>query len=56
PVATYRARLEAEGTLAPGAAAELVRCIGGWVEEAVRFARSSPFPPPEMLMQHVTPR
>jgi TPP-dependent pyruvate/acetoin dehydrogenase alpha subunit len=55
PVATYRACLEDEGTLAPGDADELGRRIGRWVEEAVVFARASPFPPAEMLMQHVYP-
>jgi TPP-dependent pyruvate/acetoin dehydrogenase alpha subunit len=55
PVATYRTRLEAEGTLAPGAADELAQRIGRWVEDAVSFARASPFPPAEMLMQHVYP-
>jgi TPP-dependent pyruvate/acetoin dehydrogenase alpha subunit len=55
PVATYRARLETEGTLAAGAADALSRRIGVWIDDAVGFAKSSPFPPAEMMMQHVYP-
>jgi len=53
PVITYRARLEAEGALP--AYDQVYAGINAEVDEAVRFAKESPFPPPEMLTQHIYP-
>lgn len=55
PVPTYRARLESEGTLDAAAYARMQAEIAAEVEDAVRFAKDSPFPPPELLGQHVYP-
>jgi TPP-dependent pyruvate/acetoin dehydrogenase alpha subunit len=55
PVITYRARLEAEGALPPAAYDQVYAGINAEVEEAVRFAKESPFPPPQMLTQHIYP-
>jgi TPP-dependent pyruvate/acetoin dehydrogenase alpha subunit len=55
PVITYRARLEAEGTLPTPDYDRMNAGITAEVDEAVRFAKESPFPPPEMLTQHIYP-
>ena len=55
PVATYRARLEEEGALSKVQMDEMTASITAEVDEAVAFAKSSPFPPAEMMAQHVYP-
>lgn len=55
PVATYRTRLEAEGTLSSAELEGMTAAIAAEVNEGVAFAKSSPFPPLEMLSQHVFP-
>jgi TPP-dependent pyruvate/acetoin dehydrogenase alpha subunit len=55
PVTTYRARLEGEGTLSVGQIEKMTAAISAEVEDAVTFAKSSPFPLIEMLSQHVFP-
>jgi pyruvate dehydrogenase E1 component alpha subunit len=53
PIATLRARLEAEGHLSAEEYAALEREVLAKVEEAVRFAEESPEPAPEELYTDV---
>lgn len=53
PIATLRARLEAEGLLGPEDYAALEREVLAKIEEAVRFAEESPEPAPEELYTDV---
>jgi TPP-dependent pyruvate/acetoin dehydrogenase alpha subunit len=55
PVETYKRRLTAEATLGSAELAGMEREIEAEIDAAVHFAKSSPFPPVEMLWQHVYP-
>ena len=53
PIATFAERLRAEGLLEEGEAERLDEATVARVDEAVAFADSSDFPPPESLYDHV---
>jgi len=55
PVATYRRRLSEEGTVAEAEYIRMEVAIEAEIDDAVAFAKSSPYPPLTMLAQHVFP-
>jgi pyruvate dehydrogenase E1 component alpha subunit len=55
PVRLYRQRLMARGVLSAPADAAMAAAIAGEIDEAVAFAKSSPFPAPDALTRFVYP-
>jgi pyruvate dehydrogenase E1 component alpha subunit len=55
PVETYRRRLAEDGTVTAAQFAYMQSAIAAEIDDAVTFAKSSPFPPLSMLAQHVFP-
>ncbi len=53
PVASFAAALQAAGVLSPAARAEIDADLDRAVDDAVAFAKASPFPDPSELTQHV---
>jgi pyruvate dehydrogenase E1 component alpha subunit len=55
PVRLYRGRLMARGVLSAPADAAITSAIASEIDEAVTFAKSSPFPAPDALTRFVYP-
>jgi TPP-dependent pyruvate/acetoin dehydrogenase alpha subunit len=55
PITNYRARLERDGDLSGSLYAQILAAIEDEIDGAVKFAKTSPFPPLELLGQHVYP-
>ena len=53
PIPALRQRLIAEGDLSEAEAAEMEAAAHATVDEAVAFARSSPYPAPEEALERV---
>src|SRR6187549_3474502 len=53
PIQVFARRLEEEGILEEGEADRMDEAVVGVVDEAVRFADKSPFPPPESLYDDI---
>ena len=55
PVATYRNRLTSDGTLAAGTHERVAAEIARELDDAVAFAKASPFPTPDQLARFLYP-
>jgi pyruvate dehydrogenase E1 component alpha subunit len=53
PIKAFEARLRRDGLLDDAEVADLARRIDAEIDDAVAFAKDSPWPEPELLMEHV---
>lgn len=53
PVATTRSQLLTEGILSKRDVERITACLEAEIEECFEFAESSPFPEPELLLEHL---
>jgi pyruvate dehydrogenase E1 component subunit alpha len=53
PIQVFARRLEEEGVLDEGEAEKMDEAVVGVIDDAVRFADKSPFPPPESLYDDI---
>ena len=53
PISTFRARLVSDGVLDDEAIDAMAKRVEAEMDEAVAFAKESPFPPGDSLLEHV---